>query len=373
MLSIVPRPIADLPWRAITLLLLIAGLGVIVLYSAAGGNASPWALSHAIRFSVLFTVALVMSRLPLSWYRHLAFPAYGVAIIMVLLTELVGHVAGGAQSWLDLGIIRLQPSELAKPALVLALARFYELVPPSEVRKLGGIWPPVIMILVPTGLVILQPDLGTAITILASGAVAMFLAGTPIRLFAIGGLAGVVSVPLLLIYGFDHWRNRAMTFLDPASDPLGAGYHITQSKIAIGSGGIFGKGFLNGTQVHLNYLPEGHTDFVFALIAEEFGLAGGLFLIVGFILLTWWGLGVALAATERFQRIAAATLATTVFIYVAINLLMVMGLAPVIGIPLPLISHGGSSMMTVMICMGMLMAIDRNNRQSGSSAGRVVS
>lgn len=361
---LVPAALAAQPWMAIFLTLALGACGTLMLYSAASGNLSPWAFSHGIRFTFFFCVAIALSRVPLEWLRQGAFPVYGGIFVLIIGVTLFGSIAGGARSWLDLGFMRLQPSELMKPALILALARFYDLLPPAEVRRLGGIWPAALMIVIPTALIFIQPDLGTAITLLAGGAVAMFLAGVPLRLFAIGGLGAAVAIPLFVNFGMhEYQRNRILIFLDPEADPLGAGYHITQSKIAIGSGGLTGKGFLNSSQVHLDYLPEGHTDFVFALIAEEFGLIGGLLVILAFVLLTLWGIGVSLRAKTRFERLAAAGLSATIFIYVAVNLLMAMGLAPVTGIPLPLISHGGSSMMTVMICIGMLFALDRATRR----------
>ncbi|QDX25264.1 rod shape-determining protein RodA [Sphingomonas suaedae] len=365
----VPAPVMRLPWGALLLVVAIGGFGTAMLYSAAGGSLGPWALSHGARFSIFLAIALAMSRVPVDWYRQLALPAYGICLVLIMLTELIGHVAGGAQSWLDLGFMRLQPSELMKLNIVLALARFYEMLPVGETRKFGAIWPAAIIILLPAALVLIQPDLGTAMMIIAGGATMMFLAGVPVRLFIAGGLAAAVAIPLMINYGMQEYQQkRVLIFLNPEQDPLGAGYHITQSKIAIGSGGLFGKGFGNGTQVHLNYLPEGHTDFVFALVAEEFGLVGGVALIAAFIALCLWAIGVATRANSKFERLTAAGISATIFFYVAINLLMVMGLAPVTGIPLPLVSHGGSSMMTVMFAIGILFAIDRQNRHSARTA-----
>ncbi|ODP36395.1 rod shape-determining protein RodA [Sphingomonas turrisvirgatae] len=368
--GVVPAPVLRLPWPAMLLILALGGFGALMLYSAAGGKLQPWSLSHGIRFGAFFTVALAMSRIPMDWYRIAAFPAYVVTLALILLVEAIGHVAGGAQSWLDLGFIRLQPSELAKLTLVLALARFYELLPSGELRKFAAIWPAGIIILLPAALVLVQPDLGTAMMIIAGGGILLFLAGLPLRLFIGAGFAAAIAIPLAVNFGMQEYqRKRVLIFLNPEDDPLGAGYHITQSKIAIGSGGPFGKGLLNGTQVHLDYLPEGHTDFVFALVAEEFGLVGGVALIAGLIALCLWAISVGVAARSKFERLTAAGIGAMIFLYIAINLLMVMGLAPVTGIPLPLISHGGSSMMTVMIALGIVMAIDRRNRQATSASG----
>lgn len=360
----VPAPVAQLPWRVILLVAAIGGFGLVVLYSAAGGSIRPWALSQGVRFTVFLAGALVLSRVPEDWWRKGAFPAYGVLLVLLVLVELLGAVRGGSQRWLDLGVIRVQPSELMKVAIVLACARFYELLPAAETRRFAGLWPAALLIVLPAALVMLQPDLGTALMIGMGGVTVMFLAGVPLRLFAGGAAAIAVAAPLAYTFLLhDYQRNRVLIFLDPESDPLGKGYHISQSKIAIGSGGVFGKGFLNGTQSHLDYLPEGQTDFVFATMAEEWGLLGGLFLIVAFTLVIRWGLAVGMRANTRFARLAAAGLATTIFIYVSINLAMVMGLAPVVGIPLPLVSFGGSAQMTVLLCLGILLSIDRTSRR----------
>lgn len=362
-LGFVPAPLARLPWRVLFLLLAIGGFGLVVLFSAAGGSVQPWASRQGLAFAIFLLAAIGISRIRMSFWQGIALPAYAVITVMLVLVELVGAVKGGSQRWLDLGFIRVQPSEFMKPAIVLALARFYDLLPAGEIRRFGAVWPAAAMLGVPVVLVMLQPDLGTALMITAGGLTVMFLAGLPLRLFIGGALGVAIAAPLAFNFLLhEYQRNRVLIFLNPESDPLGTGYHISQSKIAIGSGGIFGKGFLHGTQSHLDYLPEGHTDFVFATMAEEWGLLGGVFLITAFILLVRWGVGVGVRADGRFSKLVAGGLATTIFFYVAINLGMVMGLAPVVGIPLPLVSYGGSAQMTVLGCIGILMAIDRENR-----------
>ena len=363
-LGFVPEPLAQLPWKIILLILAIGCFDLLVLYSAAGGHIRPWALSQGIRFFAFLGAAMVLSRVRDDVWGMISLPAYVVILVMLVGVEILGKVAGGGQRWLDLGIIRLQPSELMKPFIVLACARFYDLLPPSEVRKFGAIWPALLLIGLPAGLVMLQPDLGTALMITAGGITVMFLAGIPLRLFIIAGLAAPVAG--LVAYNYvlhDYQRNRISIFLDPEKDPLGIGYHITQSKIAIGSGGIWGKGFLNGTQSHLDYLPEGQTDFALATMMEEWGLVGGVLLIMAWFAIIWWAMNVAMRAQGRFARLTAAGLATTIFFYVSINMAMVMGMAPVVGVPLPLISFGGSAQMTVLLCIGILMSIDRQSRQ----------
>jgi len=361
----VPTPVAQLPWKVIALVLLIGGFGLLVLYSAAGGSATPWAWPQGRNLVLFLVMAMLLSRVPEQWWALGAFPAFVVLVSMLVGVELLGKISGGSQRWLDLGIIRLQPSELMKLSIVLALARYYEMMPVSEVRRLPTLIPAALMIGIPAGLVILQPDLGTAMMISIGGVTVMFLAGVPLRLFIGGALAAAIAVPLGINYGLhEYQRNRILTFLNPENDPLGTGYHISQSKIAIGSGGIWGKGFLHGTQSHLDYLPEGHTDFALATMMEEWGLMGGFFLLIGFGLLIQWGIGVGLKAQTRFARLTAVGLSATIFYYVAINMAMVMGLAPVVGVPLPMISFGGTAQMTFLIILGILMSIDRQNRKA---------
>ena len=370
MSDFIPAPIAQLPWKTILLLFIMASFGFIVLYSAAGGSVSPWAGLHMGRFGVFLAMAVVMSRFKETFWKTMAFPTYIIIVILLIGVELIGAVRGGSQRWLNLGFIRLQPSELMKVAMILAVARFYDLLPPSRIRTWGAIWPLFALLAVPCALILLQPDLGTTITVFVGALTVAFLAGLPLRLFIGGGVAVAILAPIAYFFALEEYQQRRVTtFLNPENDPLGSGYHISQSKIAIGSGGLFGKGFLNGTQSHLDYLPEGHTDFVFATMAEEWGLMGGLVVLFCFFLLFRWGLGVAMKAQTRFSQLTAAGLTVTIFFYVAINLMMVMGLAPVVGIPLPFLSHGGSSMMTIMICVGILMSIDRHPGRQGGVFG----
>lgn len=362
--SIVPTPLRHIPWRLLALVVAIGGFGLVVLYSAAGGSMRPWAMSQGIRFAMFIGLAIAISWAGEERLKKAALPTYAVLVLMLLFVELFGFVGGGSRRWLDLGFIRLQPSELMKPVIVLAVARFFDMLPAGEIRRFSAVWPPALLIGIPALLVLTQPDLGTALMICAGGITVAFLAGLPLRLFGGAALALAAAFPIALSLMHGYQRDRIAIFLNPESDPLGTGYHIIQSKIAIGSGGITGKGFLAGTQSHLDYLPERHTDFVFATMAEEWGLVGGVSVILAYLLVIRWGMRVAGRAKGRFARLTAGGLATTIFFYVAINLSMVMGLAPVVGIPLPLVSFGGSAMMTVMICLGMLMAIDRSNRRT---------
>ncbi|MDQ3246626.1 MAG: rod shape-determining protein RodA [Pseudomonadota bacterium] len=360
--AIIPQPLAKLPWRLIFLVTGIAMMGLITLYSSAGGSIQPWAARQAATFFFFLSIALGMSWIKESTIKSLTFPVFGIILVLLVVVEMVGFVGKGAQRWIDLGFIRLQPSEFMKPAIALVLARFYELLPVGDIKKWRAIWPALLLIGVPWALILVQPDLGTASMVLFGGITVMFVAGVSLWLFVGGAAALAVALPVIYSMMHDYQRRRVLIFLDPESDPLGAGYHISQSKIAIGSGGMFGKGYLQGSQSHLDYLPEGHTDFVFATMVEEWGLAGGVLLILAFGAVIRWGMKVSANARSRFAQLAAAGLSATIFFYFAINLMMVMGLAPVVGIPLPLVSFGGSAVMTVMLCLGMLMALERQQR-----------
>ncbi|MBO9517456.1 MAG: rod shape-determining protein RodA [Porphyrobacter sp.] len=364
-LAVLPEPLAGIPWRVILPLVILVCFGATVLHSAAGGSFTPFAGSHLIRFAVFLTMALIIRLMPRELVVWAAYPAYVGVLLLLILVELLGAIGGGSQRWLDLGFIVLQPSEFMKPVIVLTLATFYGALPPGMTGSWRALLPAGVLVGLPMGLVLLQPDLGTALAIGFGAGVLLFLAGLPWKWFAGAGAAALVIAPLAYFFALhDYQRARVTTFMDPESDPLGTGYHITQSKIAIGSGGITGKGFGEGSQSHLNYLPEPHTDFVFATMAEEWGLIGGLFVLLIFGIILRWGLTVARNAPDRFSQLLAGGMTATIFFYVAINLLMVMGLAPVVGIPLPFMSHGGSSMLTNMICIGTLMMIDRWSQRS---------
>ena len=366
--AIIPQPLARLPWRLLFLVGGITAIGLLTLYSAAGGSLTPWALKQALIFGIFLTVAVTMSWVKESTIKQVSFPLYGVVLVLLILVEMLGFVGKGAQRWLDIGPIRLQPSEFMKPAIVLVLARFYDLLPPADIRRWRAIWPAALLLGVPVLLILVQPDLGTAMMVLLIGLTVMFVAGVPWWLFAGGAAAVGIAAPIAFSLMHEYQRQRVLIFLNPEADPLGAGYHITQSKIAIGSGGLFGKGYLQGSQSHLDYLPEGHTDFVFSTMVEEWGFVGGLILILAFALVIRWGMKVSTRARSRFAQLTAAGLSATIFFYVSINLMMVMGLAPVVGVPLPLVSYGGSAVMTVMLCIGMLMALERHQRTGPSLA-----
>ena len=363
-----PAPLAEFPWRVVVPLILLVAFGAAVLHSAAGGSMDPYADSHLIRFGVFLVVALVISYVPQSWATFAAIPSYLAILALLIAVEIAGQLGGGSQRWLELGFMRLQPSEIMKPGIVLIIAAFYASLPAGMIGSWRALLVPLGIMALPMAFVLLQPDLGTSLAIGFGGVVVMFLAGLPQKWFVGGGVAMVFIVPLAYFFGLKPYQQqRVLTFLNPESDPQGTGYHIIQSKIAIGSGGISGKGFGEGSQSQLDYLPEPHTDFVFATMAEEWGLIGGLFVLLIFGIILRWGLLVARDAPDRFSRLLAGGLTATIFFYVAVNLLMVMGFAPVVGIPLPFMSHGGSSMMTNMLCVGGLMMVERWTRAQRKS------
>ncbi len=355
-------------WGFLFLLCVIACFGFLMLYSVAEGW-TPWARPQMIRFGmgvfILIAVALVDVRI---WMR-LAYPAYAVALALLIAVELFGSVGMGAQRWIDFGVVQLQPSELMKISLVLALARYFHALEPDQVSHPMLVLPPLIMIGLPVLLVLMQPDLGTAILLAAGGVALIFLAGIHWSYLA-GAVALVVAaVPIGWQFLHDYQRKRVFTFLDPERDPLGAGYHILQSKIALGSGGLFGKGFLQGTQAHLNFLPEKQTDFIFTMLAEELGLVGAGSLLLLYMLVAAYAVTVAVRSRNHFGRLVAMGVVVTFLLYIFINVAMVMGLVPVVGVPLPLVSYGGTSMMTLMFGFGLLMSvyIHRNEEMSRSA------
>ncbi|MBI1261260.1 MAG: rod shape-determining protein RodA [Rhizobiales bacterium] len=344
-------------WGFLLLLAAIASIGFAMLYSVADGSFSPWALRQMIRFAVGAGVLLVVAMIDLRLWMQLAYPIYGVALALVAAVDIFGVTGMGAQRWLDVGPIQLQPSEIMKIALLLALARYFHGLTLEEVSRLRNLVIPLLIIIIPVGLVVKQPDLGTAILLTASGAVIFFAAGLRWRYFIISGAAVLAAVPIVWSRLHDYQRNRVFTFLDPERDPMGAGYHILQSKIALGSGGVFGKGFMQGTQSHLNFLPEKHTDFIFTMLGEELGLVGGLLLLSLYFIVLMFSLNVSLDCRNQFGRLLSLGVSVTFFFYVFINTAMVMGLLPVVGVPLPLVSYGGTSMLSLMFAFGLLMSV----------------
>jgi rod shape determining protein RodA len=351
--------ITELDWRLVALLCMVAFLGTAMLYSIAGGDWQPWALKHAIRFGLLLVVMLGLAMLHPKWWFRAAYPLYGVLLLLVLMIEFtpLGYVAGGARNWLNLGFIRIQPAEFMKLGLVLALARWYHSHTAQDARWSWKLLIPAGMIAVPFILVAKQPDLGSAMIIGLTGGAIMVVAGLSWRVIAAGAVAAAAIIPPFVMFGMkEYQRNRVLTFLSPESDPSGTGYNIIQSKIALGSGGVLGKGYGLGSQSQLEFLPERHTDFIFSTVAEEFGFVGSFGLIACYIAIILISLRIASLAHSHFGRVAAAGMTAFFALFVLINGAMVMGLAPVVGVPMPLLSYGGSSMMTVMIGFGLILS-----------------
>ena len=357
------RKVLYLNWPLTLLLISVAGVGALMLYSVAGGSFTPWAEPQIKRFAMGLTAMFVVAMVPIWFWRNMAALAYGLSVLLLLGVEFFGSVGMGAQRWIDLGFMRLQPSELTKITLVMMLAAYYDWLPAPRTSRPFWVLLPVLLIMVPTALVLKQPDLGTAILLLAAGGGVMFLAGVHWAYFTAVIAAGIGLVAAVFQSRGTPWQllkdyqyRRIDTFLDPASDPLGAGYHITQSKIALGSGGWTGRGFMQGTQSRLNFLPEKHTDFIFTTLAEEFGFIGGISLLTLYALIIVFCIASAMSAKDRFSALVTLGIAITFFLFFAVNMSMVMGLAPVVGVPLPMVSYGGSAMLVLMVAFGLVQS-----------------
>jgi rod shape determining protein RodA len=357
------RKVLYLNWPILLLLVAVASVGFLMLYSVAGGSFSRWTEPQMQRFGLGLVVMLVIAMVPIWFWRNMAALAYLVSLLLLLAVEFFGVTGGGAQRWIDLGFMRLQPSELAKVTLVLFLAAYYDWLPMRKVSHPFWVAVPVFFILLPTGLVLTQPDLGTALLLVFGGGGLMFVAGVHWGYFAAVFTSGIGLIAAVLQSRGTSWQllkdyqyRRIDTFLDPAQDPLNAGYHITQAKIALGSGGWTGRGFMQGTQSRLNFLPEKHTDFIFTTLAEEFGFLGGISLLGLYALIIVFCVATALSNKDRFSSLLTLGIALTFFLYFAVNMSMVMGLAPVVGVPLPLVSYGGSAMLVLMVAFGFVQS-----------------
>jgi rod shape determining protein RodA len=354
----VRQKLSEIDWRLVTLITLIACAGFAMLYSAAGGSLAPWAERQMFRFCIGFLILVAVACVDLRVWMGLAYPAYLVSLLLLVAVEVAGRVGLGAQRWIELGPLQLQPSELMKIALILALARFLHGLAPGEISRPLQLAMALAMIAAPVILVLMQPNLGTATLLALCGALLLFLAGLSWYWIAPTLAAAAVAVPVAWQFVLhDYQKQRVMTFLDPHTDILGAGWNITQAKIALGSGGIIGKGFLLGTQSRLNFLPEKETDFIFTMIGEEFGFLGSIALLGLFAIVIYYGIEIAMKARSQFGRLLAMGITVNFFLYLMINGLMVMGLIPVVGIPMPLLSYGGTAMMTVMFGFGLLMSV----------------
>ncbi len=343
-------------WVLVLLLSLLTGAGLLMLYSAAGGEMAPWANRQALRYGVCLAILLAIALVSIRFWYRVAYLIYAGALALVAAVEVMGSIGMGAQRWIDFKVFQLQPSEIMKVALVVALARYFHSLSPEETGRPTRLIVPLVLVLVPVGLVLKQPDLGTAGMLLAAGGAVFFCAGVRYWMFALVLALAAAAVPLAWDFLHDYQKARILTFLDPESDPLNSGYHILQSKIALGAGGIWGQGFMHGTQSHLSFLPEKQTDFIFTMLAEEFGLVGALALLLLYALVLAYGFAIALSARSQFARLVVLGVTVNLFLYVFINIAMVTGLIPVVGVPLPLISYGGTAMLAIMISYGFAIS-----------------
>jgi rod shape determining protein RodA len=357
------RKVFYLNWPLVVLVTAVSAVGFLILYSIAGGRMEIWAEPQMKRFAagmvIMFTVAFV----PIWFWRNMAGLAFGISLLLLLAVEFFGVVGMGAQRWLDIGPLRLQPSELMKVTMVMMLAAYYDWLDIKKVSRPLWVLIPVLMIVIPTFLVVIQPNLGTSLMLLMGGAAVMFAAGVSIWYFlAVGALVVGAVVAVFTTRGtpwqflHDYQYRRIDTFLDPSADPLGAGYNIMQAKIALGSGGWGGKGFMQGTQSRLNFLPEKHTDFIFTTLAEEFGFVGAASLLILYGLILFFCFTSAFQNKDRFSQLLIIGLAANFFFYLAVNLSMVMGMAPVVGVPLPFLSYGGSVMLVLLVAFGLIQS-----------------
>ena len=357
------RKLVYLNWPVIMLITAVACAGFIMLYSVAGGSTDPWMSAQIKRFGVGMVLMIGVAMVPIWFWRNISAVAFGVSLLLLIGVEFFGSVGMGAQRWIDLGLMRLQPSEMTKITLIMVLAAYYDWLPTDKTSRTLWVICPILIILLPTALVLRQPDLGTALLLLTGGATVMFLAGVHWAYFASVLAAGVGAIVAVFLGRGTSWQllkdyqyRRIDTFLDPANDPLGAGYHITQAKIALGSGGWTGRGFMQGTQSRLNFLPEKHTDFIFTTLAEEFGFVGAFALLMLYVLIIFFCVASALTNKDRFGALLTLGVAMAFFLFFAVNMAMVTGLAPVVGVPLPLVSYGGSAMLVLLIAFGLVQS-----------------
>lgn len=355
-LTVVQR-LLKLNWGLVLLIAVTACVGFTMLYSVSGGTAETWVSRQLVRFGIGFLLMLIVAVVDIRFWLRGAFLFYGISLALLVAVEAVGTVGMGARRWIDLGPFQLQPSEIMKIALVLALARYFHSLAHDEIAWLRRLVAPTAMAIVPVALVLRQPDLGTALLLLIGAGAMFFLAGVRLRVLGAAAATALAAIPVVWHYLRDYQRERILTFFDPGRDPLGAGYHIMQSKIALGSGGVFGKGFLQGTQSHLHFLPEMQTDFIFTMLAEEFGLVGALGLLALYVCILTYAIAIALRSRNQFGRLLAMGIATTFFVYFCANIAMVTGLMPVVGVPLPLVSYGGTAMVTILAGFGLVMNV----------------
>ncbi|NKB59436.1 MAG: rod shape-determining protein RodA [Alphaproteobacteria bacterium] len=351
------QKIWQINWALVLLITIVASIGFAMLYSAANGNLSPWASRQMIVFAAGFVVMFVIALIDIRFWMRYAYIFYALTLALLAGVEVIGVERGGAKRWIDIGLFQLQPSEFMKIAMILALARYFHRLNIEDIGRPLFLVMPLLLVAAPVVLIQRQPDLGTGLFLVISGGALFFLAGVRIWKFVVILTSAVIAVPIIWSLLREYQQGRILTFLSPDRDPLGAGYHILQSKIALGSGGVFGRGFMQGTQSHLSFLPERQTDFIFTMLAEEFGLAGGLGLLGLYALLILYGFSIALRSQTQFGRLLASGVTVTFFLYAFINIAMVMGLVPVVGLPLPLISFGGTAMISVLAGFGLLISV----------------
>ncbi len=347
----------EINWPLIVVITVIACIGFAMLYSVAGGHFSPWASKQSARFLVGLVILVAVAMVDIRVWMNLAYPAYAISLLLLIAVDAFGHVGLGAQRWIELGPIQVQPSELMKISLILALSRYLHGLAVEDVSRPFRLLIPLVMIGIPAVLVLLQPNLGTATIIVMDGISLLFLAGLSWWWIAPAFGAVAAAIPIGWQFLHDYQKQRILTFLNPASDALGAGWNISQAEIAIGSGGMAGKGFLHGTQGQLNFLPEKETDFIYTAVGEEFGFVGSIALLLLFAVVISYGVRIAMASRSQFARLLALGVTLNFFFYIMINAAMVMGLIPVVGIPMPLVSYGGTAMLTVMFGFGLLMSV----------------
>ena len=348
---------SQISWSLIFWLSLIVTIGIFMLYSAANASLDPWAIQQAGRFLVCLFMLVLIAMVDIRLIMQYAYIIYALVFALLIFVEFQGVVSGGAKRWIDLGPINIQPSELMKLALILAVARYFHSINADEIGRPVFLLPPFLMLILPVILILRQPDLGTALMTIMGAGVIFFMAGVRLWKFITIILMGLITIPIVWPMLQDYQRERILIFLNPDRDPLGGGYHILQSQIALGSGGVFGKGFLQGTQGQLSFLPEQQTDFIFTMYAEELGFVGGIILIGLYAIVILYGFIIAIRCRNQFGRLLAIGITTTFFLYIFINIAMVMGLVPVVGVPLPLISYGGTALLTIMVSMGLLMSV----------------
>ena len=351
--------IAMLNWRLISLIAILAFIGFVMLYSAAGGSFYPWLLKQLLYFIIFFPIMILIAVIDIRFWFRIAYFCYFLALILLLIVDIIGHNSMGATRWIKIGSLTIQPSEIMKICMVLALARYFYNIEVENIQKTKYIIIPIIIILLPALLIFAQPDLGTATILILIGAMILFVAGVNIWNFVAVGVFGFFSIIFLWFFVlYDYQRDRIITFFDPNNDPLGSGYNIIQAKIAIGSGGFLGKGFLNGTQGQLSFLPERQTDFIFTMLSEELGFIGAVLTIGIYSLIIYIGYRIAAKTEHQFGRLLAIGIIATFFIHMFVNIGMGMGLMPVVGVPLPLISYGGTITVMILIAFGLLLNVD---------------